>query len=401
MNAVDADSSVDRNPGKYYFSLVRGGPFCRFREAIGLVPMGRLGLARRIAALVLVAWAPMVAGALVAGQVFGGRVADPLLRHFAVHVRLLVAVPLLIVAEAAMERKIPTLIRYFVTSGLVDDATAPRFQTALDSAARLRDSVLGTLFVLTVMGAVVASATTLSIHSDELSWAMANEAAGSLGFGGVWYILVARPIFAALLAIWAWRMVVLWTLVWRVSNLELRLVANHPDRAGGLGFLEGATVVYAPIVAATSLVLAAIWGHQVLYHGVHVDQIKPIAAVFVCGVVIVFNGPLLVLGRTLGAYRRRQRMAYGALLSRHGRLVHRKWIENEEVGACAILDSPELGPVADINSMYEAVARMRLAPIGKRSVLPIALAAALPLIPVFAIEVPIKELLQSLAGALL
>ena len=55
----------------------------------------------------------------------------------------------------------------------------------------------------------------------------------------------------------------------------------------------------------------------------------------------------------------------------------------------------------DISSIYEAVARMRFAPIGKASVIPIAFAAVLPMLPVFAIEIPIKQLLGSLVKTLI
>lgn len=365
------------------------------------MPEGRLGLARRTAAIVSVAWLPVVIGALVTGQALAGGVADPLLRHFAVHARLLIAVPLLIFAEAVMEQRIPPLIRHFVTSGLVDSAIAPRFRATLDSAVRLRDSIWGPLLVLAVVAWVIFSAATQSVHNDEMAWATTQAPSGGPGFAGWWYIFVSRPIFAGLLAIWMWRMIVLWTLVARVSKLDLRLVASHPDRAGGLGFLENATVTYAPVILAISVVLAGIWGHQVLYHGVHVDRYKPMAVAFVVVTVIVFNGPLLLLGRTLANFRRRTLLEYSALIGQHGRLVHRKWIGKEDVGTPEILDSPELGPTVDIGSIYEAVAKMRVAPISKRSLLPVVIASVLPLLPVFAIEVPIKDLLRSLAGALL
>ena len=87
-----------------------------------------------------------------------------------------------------------------------------------------------------------------------------------------------RPIFISLLVIWIWRMLALWVLVWRISAIDLRLVASHPDHVGGLGFLEGAAVACAPVVLAISVVLAGRWGHEVLYHGVHVDSLKPLVS---------------------------------------------------------------------------------------------------------------------------
>jgi hypothetical protein len=89
------------------------------------------------------------------------------------------------------------------------------------------------------------------------------------------------------------------------------------------------------------------------------------------------------------------------LVGNHGRLVHQRWIRNQDIGAPDILNAPELGPAADISTIYWAVEKLRFAPIGKQSLLPIALAALLPMLPVFAIEIPIKQMLSTLAGALL
>jgi hypothetical protein len=51
--------------------------------------------------------------------------------------------------------------------------------------------------------------------------------------------------------------------------------------------------------------------------------------------------------------------------------------------------------------MYEVVEGIRPLPIGKRSVLAIVLPALLPMIPVFAIQIPVKEMLLKLLKALL
>jgi hypothetical protein len=382
------------------FSPVQGGPLHRFRKAIGLVPEKCLGLARRALAIMAVAWLPVVIGAFVAGQVLEGKGTDPLLRHFGLHARFLLSIPLLLFAEAFMERIIPPMIGNFVTSGLVDSATMPQFRQALEHARRVRDSVWGSVFVLAIVGAVVLFATTQSAQGEEMAWARADGRLG-IGFAGWWYNTVSRPIFVGLLAMWIWRSVVLWSLVWKLSKLDLRLVASHPDGVGGLGFLEGTATACAPLVLAVSVVIAGRWGHEVLYHGVHVESLIPLAAVFVAIAVLCFNGPLLLIGRNLRAFKRRSLLEYSSLVGRHGRLVYQKWIRNQDVGAPDLLNAPELGPTVDISSIYESVAKMRPAPISKRSLVPIVAAAILPMLPVYAIEVPIKEMLTSLAKALI
>jgi hypothetical protein len=66
-----------------------------------------------------------------------------------------------------------------------------------------------------------------------------------------------------------------------------------------------------------------------------------------------------------------------------------------------VLRSIELGPVADTVSMYGAVERIRMTPLGKQSVVAVVAPALLPMIPVVAIEVPVKETLLKLLGALI
>jgi hypothetical protein len=384
------------------FSPVQGGPLYRFRKAIGLVPEKGLGLARRAVAIIALAWLPVVIGAFVAGQVLEGRGTDPLLRHFGLHARFLLSIPMLLFAEAFMDRLIPPMIGNFVTSGLVDSETMPQFRQALEQARRVRDSIWGSVFVVVIAVAVVLFATTQSAHGEEMAWA-ATRADGQtgIGFAGWWYNTVSRPIFVGLLAIWIWRSIVLWSLIWKLSKLELSLVPSHPDGVGGLGFLEGTATACVPLVLAVSVVISGRWGHEVMYHGVRVESLIPLAAVFVAISVLLFNGPLLLIGRNLRTFKRRSLLAYSSLVGHHGRLVYLKWIRKQDVGAPEILDAPELGPTVDISSIYEAVAKMRPAPISKRSLVPIVVAAILPMLPVYAIEVPLKEILKSLAKALI
>jgi hypothetical protein len=85
----------------------------------------------------------------------------------------------------------------------------------------------------------------------------------------------------------------------------------------------------------------------------------------------------------------------------HGWLVQKRWILGEPVEDKGLLDAPELGPVADTVSMYEAVERIKPVPLGVQSAVAIVVPALLPMIPVFAIEVPLKDMLLKLLGALM
>lgn len=56
--------------------------------------------------------------------------------------------------------------------------------------------------------------------------------------------------------------------------------------------------------------------------------------------------------------------------------------------------------MADTLTLYEAVVKMRVAPIGKTALFSIALPAAIPMLALLAIEVPIKDMLLKIIMSL-
>src|SRR5262252_10037298 len=94
MKAGDASPDHDARS----LSLVLGGPLYQLfiRSRLARPPLELLH--RRIIALVLITWLPLAVLTLIEGNAMGG-VDVPFFKHLAVHVRFLIALPLLIVAE--------------------------------------------------------------------------------------------------------------------------------------------------------------------------------------------------------------------------------------------------------------------------------------------------------------
>jgi len=372
-------------------------PFFRLQRAIGLAPPHDLGVRRRALFFALFCWLPIVIAALLAGRAFGGLADEPLLLHFAIHSRSLIAIPLFIVGESSLLR-LELLVRHFVVSGLVGESSMPKFHAALNTAERLLKSwrVFAILVGLVATNAILAIGQFERLH--EASWAIDRDA-GRVGliFAGWWYLLVLRPIFSFLIGLWVWRIVVFGILLRRISKLDLELVPVHPDRAGGLGFLSIAPQIFIPFVLGVSIVLASHFAHSVLYHGARVDTLRMPMALYVMLALALCLGPLLALTGKLKRLRRKALLDYGALAGQHGRLVDRRWIRGETVRDDALLNAPELGPVADVRSMHEAVSAIHLAPISSQTVIMLFAAVALPMVPVLAIEIPVVDLLKMLA----
>jgi hypothetical protein len=394
------NQSVGPPGAAHELSIVRDDLFYRLQRRIGLIPPDGLGLVRRAMFWSLVAWLPTVLWAAYAGRAMPGVADEPLLAHFGVHARFLVAVPLLILAEGPAHALTSRLFAYFVQSGLVPQAELAKFRATLAATAKLRAASLPWI---AIVGVVVAFATISEVvhHTHEIDWAVeGGAAAGRPGFGALWYLYVGRSIYLALVLGWLWRLVLVFVLLWRIARLDLAIVPTHPDRAGGLGFLERLPTIFAPVALAIGVVLAARWAHDAVYHGLALQSLRIEMAVFVVAAVVLFLLPLVAFAGPLKRAKRQALLDYGALVGRHGRLVRERWIEGRAIDDDAVLNAPELGPVADTAAAYDAVKAMRTVPFGKATIIPVAAAAAAPMLAVMAIQVPIADLLLKLLTAL-
>ena len=374
----------------------------RLQRHVRLVPARGLGVVRRAVFFALLTWLPLVAWAAYAGRIMPGGIDEPLVMHFGVHVRFLLAVPALILGEAMAHRVSTTLVPYFLTSGVVPPAQRAAFVRVVGGVARLRDRTLPWLLIAVIVigWTILEPVGGGSEAGHEAAWAASGDG-GGLGFGGFWLLYVSRPIFGALLAAWLWRLALVFILLKRIAGLELSIVPTHPDGSGGLGFVRDMPKAFSLMAFAASAVVASRLAHDVIYHGVSVQSLKGVLGGFVVLVVVLCVAPLLALAGPLAAAKRRALLDYGALVGEHGRLVRRRWILGETPTDDALLHASEIGPVADALALYDSVRRMRPVPFGKSTLIAIAVPTLLPILVLLSTQVPIKEVLKKIAGALL
>ena len=217
-----------------------------------------------------------------------------MLQHFGIHVRFLIAVPLLILGEGVVHQLTAKLIPYFLTSGLVREQQRESFREVIQGIVRLRNSTLPWVFIATIIAAWLVFEPPHG-EDHELVWAKLDPSPPfDVGFGGWWLVYVARPIFIALLAVWLWRLILLFLLLKRIAALDLAIVPTHPDRSGGLGFIEKLPAAFSLFAFAVSAVLASRLAHDVVYHGVHVQSLRLLVGVFLVVLVMLCLAPLAV-----------------------------------------------------------------------------------------------------------
>jgi len=380
------------------FSPVDGEAPLRWQRAVHVAPRDGLGVGRRAIVFALVTWLPIALWALIRGRFIAASPGEPLLQHYGVHVRCLVAIPLLIVGEATLHKAALRYFPQFISSGLVDDATRPAFDAVLRAARRWSDRAVPWLLML---GAALAwtFVSRATNHGDELSWALDENQ--TLRFGGVWFVYVVRPLFVAMLLGWLWRIALLVLFFARLGTLNLSFVPSHPDRLGGLGFLEKLPAAFAPVSLAVSATIASRWAHEIVYHQQSVMALKLPAATFVVVWSLLLLAPLVPLMPTLHAAKRLALPNYAAMVGEQGRLVRRRWIDGTTKAEGPLFEPDGVGVIADAATMYNAVRSMRIFPIGKPSLFAVLLPIVAPMLVVAALQIPIKTLLLGLLKTLI
>lgn len=345
----------------------------------------------------LFAWLPVAVWAWFRGRALPGQLAEPLLTHYGVHVRCLVAIPLFIIAEGTVHAVTRRLVGQLIARGILQDSAELR--ETVERLTRLRSKAAPWVFIGAVTLALAISPGQHQPH--DLLWASGGSAApGTFGFGGWWYMYVARTLYIALGLAWLWRLFLLGRLLRQVSKLDLSLVPTHPDRFAGLEPLSRLPTAFAPVILALSSVVASGWAHGVVYHGTALSSLRVPAALFVVLATLLFISPVLGFTPILMKTRRRALDEYGALVARHGRGVRERWVNGKPVVDEALLTAPEIGPVADTISMYDAVTRIQPFLVSKGALGAVIAASMVPMVVVVALRIPLPELIKTLLKAL-
>ena len=108
------------------FSLVLGGPLYQLWRRTGLAGDALQFPNRRVIVWATIAWLPLLLLSVAQGFAWGDRVAMPFLYDVDIHLRLLVALPLLILAEPVVHQRMRLVARQFVERDLIPEPSEAR-----------------------------------------------------------------------------------------------------------------------------------------------------------------------------------------------------------------------------------------------------------------------------------
>jgi len=383
------------------FSLVLGGPLYQLWRRTRLTGDALQLTRRRVVVLTLFAWAPLLALSVAEGHAWGDSVALPFLRDVEMHVRLLLALPLLVVAELVVHQRMRPVVRQFLDRDLIPDASRPQFDAAVASAMRLRNSVLAEcLLIALVYGVGVLVVFRTQIALDTPTWYRVPVGGTWRPTpAGWWLACVSVPVLQFLLLRWYFRMLVWARFLWHVSRIGLALLPTHPDRCGGLGFLAGVVPAFAPVLVAQGVLIAGTIASKIFYAGASLPEFKVELIGIVALMVFAILGPMLVFGPALEAAKRAGLREYGTLAQQYVREFDRKWLRGGAPADEPLIGSADIQSLADLGNRFEVVKGMRFAPFTLQAVLQLAVASLLPVAPLLLTMVSLEELLVRMLQA--
>jgi hypothetical protein len=376
-------------------AMIEGGPGDALMKRLRLI-RPELGAASIRTALLLMAitWLPLLVFSIIEGLARGGA-KIPFLYDIGAHARFLVAVPILVLAEVPIGKRLRGVGKHFIEAGLVRAEQQEQFTSYVVETVQFHDwrfaaPVLIVLSYLTTYAAL----SKISFQGGS-TWFQPSSTSGFSPVG-YYYALIALPIFQFLIYRWGFRMVIWTRFLWRVSRLDLFLTATHPDSAGGLGFLGKGTIPFGLIVFALSSVVSGAIASRMLFSGATLEEFQVMYATLVLLSVLVFAGPLIVFAPKLFSLKQEGLNRYGTLASRYTQQFDSKWVEGINHPEEPLLGTADIQSLADLGNSYEMVRKMRAIPIQWSDFIAMALPGVIPALPLVAMVMPVSEILKGI-----
>jgi hypothetical protein len=381
-------------------------------DLFGVVPFGWLGgrlierLAHRRWVLALavagVAWVPLALLAAFEGLALTENPRESFLLDVAAFGRYVIAAPILILAAMAYIPQLSMVAAQFVEGDLITESDRPRFDALLASTRRWLDSRWsdGALLLLAYAVTLLLSRV---LYPAQLSTWVAPVTGGrqEISLAGWWRLLVSQPLFLVLCATALWRIALWVRFLCGVARLDLRLVASHPDRAGGLRFVTIPLQGFALVALAGGVVGASSIAESMLFDGRPLAEFRHLIGATVLVVLLVFVGPLLALSGPLVRLKNHATCHYGRLASAIGWEFQAKWLGARRATEAEGLVAPDFSATTDLFSVTQNVHQITPFIADLRICGGLALATLLPYVPLLFLQMPFDDVVRLLVQTVL
>ena len=383
------------------FSLIYGGSLNRLLIRTGLIKPDSPQIVRKVVFAVIITWVPLLILSVIQGIAYGSQVKVPFFYDIAVHVRFLLALPLLIIAGGVIDPRTKAMGMQFINSNLIREEEIKGFESAVNGVTRLRNSAI-VEFILLGFVILVAVSGTLRIElTSNISTWQALISDNKYTLAGWWNHYVSKPVIQFLLLRWLWRFIIWSRFLWNMSRLNLQLIPTHPDMSGGLGFLGVGQEKFGIIAFALSAVLSAAIADQILFEEAQVKSFQTTIAGYMVLTLAFFLSPLFVFSPKLVMVKRKGLLEYGALATGYTQSFDKKWVRGNAPEDEVLLGSSDIQSLADLGNSFEIIRKMRLVPFGLMTIRSLTVATVVPFLPLVLTIIPAEEIVVKIIKFLL
>ena len=384
-----------------HFSIIKGGLLDQALLFLHVIrPDNPKNTVRKIIFFVIITWFPLLVLNLFFGYFWGDLVKVPFLYDFPSHVRFLIAIPMLFIAEGIADKRVKLIVNQFNKSELLFEKDKPEFERIKKITDRMVTSAWAEAIILVLITGnlyfrVVGHQTEIS------SWQFPDVNADQKASWAAWWLFtVSMPVFQFILGRWLWRWIVWYRLHMMISNINLNLSPSHPDKAGGIGFLGEPPAPFSMVTLTFGIVISAVIASKMIFFEKQLEDFYIHIGVFVILCILINMLPLVIYFKVMRLTRIKGIFEYSALIQKHHLQFKDKWFvttTNDEL----LVGSPDISSMCDFSPVYEAIERMTPFPFDLKAMLATVVTSIVPLVPLAALIMPVGDLLKLLVGLVL
>ena len=346
---------------------------------------------RLTAIAVALAWIPPA----VLSAVRGNAAFVSFLTDYASQSRFLIVIPILMLAVPVPNRRHSLVAHHleeFVPKNQLD-----AFQASSASFERLKHSrfAQAVIILLTYALAIYFAEYLSPGGSEVLPWLKGSGGFRWFSPAGTWGLFVSYPIVTYVALLWVWRQL-LWARFMRsTARLDLRIIAAHPDRLGGIGFVGYALHGQDAFCFCMGVGMSGAIANRVLHHGGKLTSFGPAAAVLVAAILLICVVPYFAFTPILLRMRRRGLLKYGSVAHQAGEHFEKEWLDRPGGVDPDCLDAQHFSALNHLYGVVGNVNEIGVLPVTRIDLYGLLVAAFIPAIPVVIGSIPLDTIMRA------
>jgi hypothetical protein len=376
--------------------------FDRLFRKIGLKLSDKKELKVKVLIAVGVCWVPLVILSLIHGNFWTGSLEGSFITSVEAQTRFLISLPILILAEPLISKRLIKTLVQFLDSGLIAKGQVKAFKSIVEKKANFLQNPWTDIFLLLICYIQVGSILFFEAQYTSVAAWQFGESNGEafLNIVGKWAVIVSRPITLFLIYRWIVRVLVWGRILAGIAKLKLYLSPFHADKAGGLGFLAFSISYFSPICFAISVTIAGNIADLMLVDGMKLMEFRLILLGYMIFVIGFFTYPLFVFSKILLDFKEKSIFELYDGIQHVYNKVDLKTLRTHNPDAGNAEDIAYVTSFADFNAVLENVMNMRLLPFQIRDLFPLMVLTLVPFLFVILIEIPVSEIISRLINTL-